>query len=67
LGEIRVLPDSVSVPARLGLLVVRDGGIVDKTYAAIAKAMGITGLLIAGYMFVVSLPDIRRYIRISTM
>ncbi|MGA9565168.1 MAG: hypothetical protein WBS19_06575 [Candidatus Korobacteraceae bacterium] len=39
-----------------------------KTFQTTLKnALGLTGLLIAGYMVVTSLPDIRRYIRISRM
>ncbi len=39
-----------------------------KTFQATLKnALGLTGLLIAGYIVVTSLPDIRRYIRISRM
>ncbi|MFZ1133993.1 MAG: hypothetical protein WAN69_03550 [Candidatus Korobacteraceae bacterium] len=39
-----------------------------KTFQTTLKnALGLTGLLIAGYIVVTSLPDIRRYIRISRM
>ena len=39
-----------------------------KTFQTTLKnALGITGLLIAGYMVVSSLPDIRRYIRMTRM
>ena len=33
----------------------------------VKNVLSITALLVAGYMFVTSLPDIRRYIRISRM
>lgn len=34
---------------------------------ALTNAIGITGLLFAGYVLVRSIPDIRRYLKISTM
>jgi hypothetical protein len=40
---------------------------VKKLQGALKTAAGITGLLFAGYVIVTSLPDIRRYIRISMM
>ena len=39
-----------------------------KTFqSALKGALGVTGVLVAGYFLVTSLPDIRRYIRISRM
>jgi uncharacterized protein DUF6893 len=39
-----------------------------KTFQTTLKnALGVTGLVIAGYMIVTSLPDIRRYIRMIRM
>jgi hypothetical protein len=39
-----------------------------KTFqTAVKNVLGITGLLIAGYMVATSLPDIRRYIRMTRM
>ena len=38
-----------------------------KIQTVLKNAVRITGLLVAGYMLVTSLPDIRRYIRISRM
>jgi hypothetical protein len=40
---------------------------VKKIQTVLKNAVRITGLLVAGYMLVTSLPDIRRYIRISRM
>lgn len=34
---------------------------------SIANMLTTAGLLFAGYIFITSLPDLRRYIRISTM
>ena len=34
---------------------------------ALRNALSITGLLVAGYVFVSTLPDIRRYIRMVRM
>jgi hypothetical protein len=38
-----------------------------KAMKAIRNILGTVGLLYAGYVFVVSMKDVRRYIRISTM
>ena len=38
-----------------------------KSNNTLTKVLGIAGLVWAGYMFVISLQDIKRYIRISTM
>jgi hypothetical protein len=40
---------------------------MSKTVATIANLTGIAAILVAGYAFLNLLPDIRRYIRISTM
>jgi len=40
---------------------------VKKVQTVLKNAVGMTGLLVAGYMLVTSLPDLRRYIRISRM
>jgi len=40
---------------------------VQKSQSTVAKVVGVAGLLFAGYVLVTSLPDIWRYIRISTM
>jgi hypothetical protein len=40
---------------------------VKTTHTALKNVIGIAGLLIAGYVFVNSLSDIRRYIRIVRM
>jgi len=40
---------------------------VKKVQAVLKNAVDMTGLLVAGYMLVTSLPDLRRYIRISRM
>ena len=46
---------------------VLQGGIVKNVQSVLKNALGITGLLVAGYVLVASLPDIRRYVRISRM
>ena len=38
-----------------------------KTFSNISKVVGIAGLLLGGYILVRSIPDVARYIRISTM
>jgi hypothetical protein len=38
-----------------------------KAMKAIRNILGTVGLLYAGYVLVVSMKDVRRYIRISTM
>ena len=38
-----------------------------KALKGIVNIVGTAGLLLGGYIFVKSLPDLRRYIRISTM
>ena len=38
-----------------------------KTINTVTNVVGVTALLLAGYAFLKSLPDLRRYIRISTM
>jgi hypothetical protein len=40
---------------------------VMKTFRNIRNVVGIAGLLFGGYIFVRSIPDVARYIRISTM
>jgi hypothetical protein len=43
------------------------GGYMYKAISVISRVAAATTLLLAGYVFVTSLPDMRRYIRISTM
>jgi hypothetical protein len=38
-----------------------------KTLSAITTVVGAATLLMAGYVLLAALPDLRRYIRISTM
>lgn len=38
-----------------------------KTLIAVRNIMATAGLLLAGYVFLKAIPDVRRYIRISTM
>ena len=38
-----------------------------QNHSTLSQVLMITGLLFAGYVLVTSLPEIRRYIRISTM
>jgi hypothetical protein len=52
-------------PASNGQLRV-NGGIV-KTVKVLRNVVGSAGLLFMGYVVLTSLPDLRRYIRISTM
>ncbi len=38
-----------------------------KTLSTITSVVGVATLLLAGYVFLKSIPDVRRYIKISTM
>jgi hypothetical protein len=38
-----------------------------KALKGIVSVVGTAGLLLGGYIFVKSIPDLRRYIKISTM
>ena len=38
-----------------------------KTVKMLRNLMGTAGLLFAGYVFLTTLPDLRRYLRMSTM
>ncbi len=38
-----------------------------KTFVMARNVIGVAGLLLAGYVLITSLPDFRRYVRISTM
>lgn len=38
-----------------------------KTFSALTKVAGVATLVFAGYIFLASIPDLRRYIRISSM
>jgi len=38
-----------------------------KPILSVSSVLATAGVLFAGYVFLTSLPDIRRYIRISTM
>jgi hypothetical protein len=38
-----------------------------RTFGAVRNVLGTAGVLFAGYVFLMSLKDFRRYIRISTM
>ena len=38
-----------------------------RTLKAFRNVLGTTGLLFAGYVFLMSVKDLRRYIKISTM
>jgi hypothetical protein len=40
---------------------------VDKALLTFTKVVGAAALLLMGYAFVASLPDMKRYVRISTM
>jgi hypothetical protein len=37
------------------------------TFRVVRNVLGTAGLVFAGYVFVMSLKDVRRYIKISTM
>ena len=43
------------------------GGAVKKTFIVARNIVGVAGLLLAGYVLVTSIPDLGRYIKISTM
>jgi Family of unknown function (DUF6893) len=49
------------------LEVMIKGVLVSKAVPAISKIAGAATFLLVGYMFLSLLPDLRRYIRISTM
>lgn len=53
-------------PASKGQLRV-SGGIVKTTVKVLRNVVGSAGLLFMGYVVLTALPDLRRYIRISTM
>jgi len=40
---------------------------VKKTFIVARNIVGVAGLLLAGYVLVTSIPDLGRYIKISTM
>lgn len=40
---------------------------MDKALLTFTKVVGAAALLLMGYAFVASLPDMKRYVRISTM
>ncbi len=44
-----------------------NGGNVKNKKSTARRLLGIAGLLVAGYVVVTSLPDMVRYIKISTM
>lgn len=43
------------------------GGTVKKAFVVTRNIVGVAGLLLAGYVLVTSIPDMGRYIKISTM
>jgi uncharacterized protein DUF6893 len=45
----------------------REGGIVKRPGSIIATVVGAASFLLAGYVLLTSLPDLRRYIKISMM
>ena len=67
IASLQITRGSRIVRQMLGRRDVLQGGPAKKVQAVFKDALGITGLLVAGYMFMSSLPDIRRYIRISRM
>jgi hypothetical protein len=44
-----------------------EGDLVKKTVSAVTQVIGAAALLFFGYTVLASLPDLRRYIKISTM
>jgi hypothetical protein len=38
-----------------------------KSFSTLTNVIGIAGLVLAGYVLVISAPDLRRYLKISTM
>ena len=38
-----------------------------KSLSTLTNVIGIAGLILAGYVMIISAPDVRRYIKISTM
>jgi hypothetical protein len=47
--------------------VIHKEALVDKALLTFTKVIGTAALLFVGYTFIASLPDLKRYIRISTM
>jgi hypothetical protein len=41
--------------------------VINKKASTIAKAAAVATVILVGYVFLVSLPDLRRYIKISRM
>ena len=46
---------------------MRSEGFVKRTFIVARNIVGVAGLLLAGYVIVSSIPDVGRYIKISTM
>ena len=45
----------------------RQGEMMKKTLLTVTNALGVAALLYAGYLVIQSIPEMPRYIRISTM
>lgn len=57
----------VTMPRRPELGPLSNGGAVIKTALTVTKVVVAATFILAGYVFLTSLPDLRRYIKISTM
>lgn len=62
-GHAAYLPQGASIPQTI----FRIAEETVKTMRVLRNVVGSAGLLFMGYVFVTALPDLKRYIRISTM
>jgi hypothetical protein len=47
--------------------VIAKEGLVKKTFSSLTTVVGVATLFLAGYALLKSIPDLKRYIKISTM
>jgi fumarate reductase subunit C len=60
-------PLTGDAPARDRKTILIWEDLVKKPVVSVANLITVAGMLFAGYVFFSSLPDLRRYLRISTM
>jgi hypothetical protein len=65
--DATTLRKGVASKAREFLATLPSGGYERKAMKILRNIIGTAGLIYAGYVLVVSMKDVRRYIRISTM
>jgi Family of unknown function (DUF6893) len=66
-GSHPTAQDSIQPLLSKGLDPGIEGGLMKKPALNVTNLLAAAGLLFVGYVFLASLPDVRRYIRISTM